>query len=105
MKNKLSLTTYILLVAGIIVLVNILSDNFFLRLDFTEDNRYTLSQATKDILASLKEPVTITAYFTEEVPPEVAKTKRDFKDLLVEYSNLSKGMINYQFIDPNEDQE
>ncbi|MCX6257390.1 MAG: GldG family protein [Bacteroidia bacterium] len=105
MKNKLSATTYILLVVAILILVNILSDKFFLRLDFTEDSRYTLSNATKDILRSLKEPVTVTAYFTEDVPPEIAKVKRDFKDLLVEYGNISKGMVAYQFIDPNAEQD
>ncbi len=98
-------TTYLLIALGILVLVNILSDNFFFRMDLTSDHRYTLSKATKNIIRNLKEPVTITAYFSSNIPSELAKTKRDFKEMLVEYNNISKGQIVYEFIDPSVDQE
>jgi len=88
MKNKKSINTQILLVFAILLVINVLSDKFFFRLDFTSDNRYTLSQATKNILKSLDEPVTVTAYFTEDLPPDIAVVRRDFKDLLVEYANI-----------------
>lgn len=105
MKAKGSLYTYLLLVAGIIVLVNVLSDRFFLRLDLTADQQYTLSEATRDILKDLDDPVTVKAYFTKDLPPDVAKTRRDFKELLVEYHNISRGKVMYEFIDPSEDEE
>lgn len=95
---------YLLIVLGILVLANILSDNLFVRLDLTADNQYTLSKATKNILKNLDEPVTITAYFSKDVPTQMAKTKRDFKELLVEYHNISKGMVVYEFIDPSADE-
>ena len=104
MKNKRTVSTYLLLVAGVLILLNILSDRFFVRLDLTEDNRYTLSGATKDILRNLDEPVTVTAYFSENIPANFSKIKRDFKEMLVEYSNISKGMLVYEFIDPLKDQ-
>ncbi len=63
MKRKKSALTYILLVAGVLVLLNILADRFFVRLDFTADKRYTLSQATRDILKELDKTVTVTVYF------------------------------------------
>src|SRR5580693_6772112 len=105
MKNKTSLLKFILPVIGIIILVNVLSDSFFFRLDFSADKRYTLSKATKDILANIKSPITVKAYFSENLPPDIAKTKRDFKDLLIEYVNRSKGKIVYTFINPNEKEE
>ena len=104
MKNRKSITTQILLIIAVLVVINFLSFRFFFRLDFTEDGRYTLSKATKDILKQLEEPVTVTAYFTEELPPDLAVTRNDFKDLLVEYANLSKGRVLYEFVDPNKDQ-
>ncbi|MFC2097997.1 GldG family protein, partial [Bacteroidota bacterium] len=103
MKNKTTFGTYLLLVAGVLILLNILSDRFFVRLDLTEDDRYTLSRATKDILKNLDEPVTVTAYFSENIPANFSKIKRDFKEMLVEYSNISKGMLVYEFIDPLKD--
>ena len=104
MKNKKSILTYILLIAGVIVLVNFLSDRFFLRLDFTGDKQYTLSAATKEILGSLKQTVTVTAYISEELPPDFSKVRRDFKELLIEYSNRSNGNVVFEFINPNKDE-
>lgn len=104
MKTK-SVSIYIVFVLAAIVLVNIISDKLFVRLDLTEDNRYTLSNATKDIIKNLDEPVTITAYFSEDLPPDIAKTRRDFKELLTEYRNISKNNIMYEFISPNADEE
>lgn len=99
MKNSVS----ILLIAGIILLVNLLSNQFFLRFDLTEDQQYTLSKATKDILKNLEEPVTVTAYFSEGLEPSIAKTKDDLRDMLTEYSTYSTGYVDYKFIDPTDD--
>jgi gliding-associated putative ABC transporter substrate-binding component GldG len=103
MKNKL--ITTIILVAAIVLIANIISQDFFVRLDFSEDKQYTLNQATKDILKNLQEPVTIKAYFSENLPPNVAKVKKDFKEMLIEYNNRSKGMLVYEFIDPSKNEE
>ncbi|OFX49871.1 MAG: hypothetical protein A2046_16120 [Bacteroidetes bacterium GWA2_30_7] len=105
MKSQKNIYVYFLLIIGVIILINILSDKFFVRLDFTEDNRYTLSKATKDIIKSLDEPITVKAYFSEDVPPDVAKTKRDFKELLVEFASVSGGKVVYEFINPNADEQ
>jgi gliding-associated putative ABC transporter substrate-binding component GldG len=105
MKSVKNITLYILMVIGVVVLINYLSNQFFFRLDFTEDKRFTLSHATRDILRNLKEPVTITAYFSGNLPPQLEQVKRDFRDMLIEYSNRSKGMVAYEFVDPLKDDE
>jgi len=91
--------------AGIVLLVNFLSYRYFLRIDFTADKRYTLSKATRGILSEIREPVTIKAYFTRELPPQIDAVRNDFKDLLIEYKTASKGMVQYSFTDPNEKPE
>jgi gliding-associated putative ABC transporter substrate-binding component GldG len=95
----------ILLLAGILLLVNVLSQRFFFRLDLTEGKQYTLSRATKDILKSLGNPVTVTAYFSEDLPPDLQKIRKDFQEMLVEYGNGSKGLVDYEFINPNKTPE
>ena len=55
---------FIVLIFGILVLVNFLSSRQFLRLDLTEDKRYTVSNATKDVIRNLDDIVTITTYFS-----------------------------------------
>lgn len=93
------------LVLGIIIFINLLSDEFFIRFDFTENHQYTLSDATKSILKNLDEPVTIKAYFSKDLPPNVASTRRDFKDMLIEYANRSNGKLIYDIIDPNSSED
>jgi gliding-associated putative ABC transporter substrate-binding component GldG len=100
MKNKLYIS--IGLVIAIVLLANLISQDFFVRLDFTEDRTYTLNNATKDLLKDLKEPVTVKAYYSENLPPDIAKGRKDLKELLIEYGNLSKGMLVYEFINPGE---
>ena len=99
MKNSVT----ILLLAGIVILLNVLSKQLFFRWDVTEQKQYTLSKATKNILKDLNDQVTVKAYFSKDLPANIAKTKRDFQELLIEYSNLSKGSLDYEFVNPNED--
>ncbi|MBN2610080.1 MAG: Gldg family protein [Bacteroidales bacterium] len=105
MKTKSTILYTLAMVVGIIILLNYLSNRFFFRLDLTDDSRYSLSPATKNILRSLEQPVTITAYFTKKLPPQFENLKRDFKNMLTDYKTISKGMVVYEFIDPAVDEE
>ncbi len=105
MRSKSTVIYAVLMVVGIIILVNYLSNRFFFRLDLTEEKRYSLSTATKDVLRSLDEPVTVSAYFTKKLPPNYANLKRDFRNMLTDYQTISKGMVAYEFVDPAEDEE
>jgi len=93
----------ILLTIGIIISLNVLIQPFNLRFDLTKNKQYTLSPATKQILSNLNENITVTAYFSDGLPPDVSKVKRDFQDLLVELSALAKGKLDYKFVVPNTD--
>ena len=103
MKNTSKINSRLLLILAITIVINVLADRFFFRFDFTEDKRYTLSQATKNILEDLDETVTVTAYFTEDLPQEFMKLKRDFKELLIEYGSASGKNVVYEFVDPAND--
>ncbi|MEZ4946480.1 MAG: Gldg family protein [Cyclobacteriaceae bacterium] len=102
MKQKLYITT--ILVIAILLVINLLSNEFHLRFDLTDEKQYTLSQATRDILNDLEEPVTIKAYFSEDLPPNVIKARQDFQEMLVEYASLADGLLLYEFINPNENE-
>ena len=71
-------TTSILLIVGILIIFNLFSVQYYFRIDLTEDKQYTLSEATKNIMESLDEPITVKAYFSENLPPNIARTKKDF---------------------------
>lgn len=95
-----SLTIGSLAVIGSLVLANIIGLRAFARFDVTRDQMYTLSQATRDTLSALDDSVTITAYFTENLPPPYSSNARYVRDLLEEYRSASKGKVAFEFIDP-----
>lgn len=104
MKTK-NIFTQLGVAIGILFILNLISTKLYFRLDFTEDQRYTLSKATKNIITELKDVVTIKAYFSQDLPPQIAATKQDFNDLLIEFEKRSNGNIVYEFINPNENEE
>ena len=101
--DKKTILTRLAIVIAIIVIGNVLANSLLLRLDFTADQRYTLSNATKDVLNELEEVITIKAYFTEDVPVELQRTHQEFRELLIEYENRN-GNIFFEFIDPSGDE-
>lgn len=90
---------FVAIIIGILVLVNFLSSRRFFRADLTQDKRYTVSKATKNLIKSLDDIVTITVYFSTE-PAEVAQIRRDVKDVLDEYKAFSK-KLQIDYIDPS----
>lgn len=91
---------FVLAVAGSLVLLNILGLRAFGRTDLTHDKIYTLSQASKETMQGLTDDVTVTAYFTNDLPNPYAGNARYVRDLLEEYRAVSKGHLNFEFIDP-----
>ncbi|MEQ8472522.1 MAG: Gldg family protein [Marinoscillum sp.] len=103
--NKKNIIIQVVIVLAIILVANLISNELYFRLDFTEDNRYTFSDATEDVVKNIDGVVTITAYFSEDLPPQLMKTRQDFQDQLVEYEDLSGGNIVFEFVNPNESEE
>ncbi len=89
---------FVAIIFGILVLINFLSTRRFIRADLTEDKRYTISKATRNVLDTLDDIVTITAYFSTNTA-EVAKLRRDVRDVLDEYNAFSKN-LQIDFVNP-----
>ena len=91
---------FVAIIFGILVLINFLSTRRFIRADLTEDKRYTISNATKNVLDTLDDIVTITAYFSTN-PAEIAQIRRDVRDVLEEYNAFSK-KLQIDFVNPTD---
>ncbi|WP_163832852.1 GldG family protein [Spartinivicinus ruber] len=91
--------------AAVVLISVMLLNNLFksLRVDLTEDNLYTLSDGTRNMLANLQEPVTLTFYFTnkasEDLPFWRTYAKR-VHELLEEYAELANGKLTLEVVDP-----
>ena len=71
--KKSKIISQLLIFIGILIVVNMISEKLFLRLDFTADKRYTLSTASKDILNDLDDVVTVTNEDAFETARRAAK--------------------------------
>ncbi len=89
------------MVLAIIVVLNLLSEVAYFRIDFTEDKRYTLGKATRGILEDLDDVITVKAYFTEDLPAQLGYIRNELRDQFVEYENHSDGNFVFEFINPN----
>lgn len=105
MMKTAKISTTIGLMVLIVIIINILTHIYSIRLDLTENKEYTLSKATRNILKELDRPVTVTAYFSKDLPPNIINISTSLKDMLIEYGNRSKGMVVYRFVNPNEKEE
>jgi gliding-associated putative ABC transporter substrate-binding component GldG len=90
----------ILLVLGILVVVNFISVRFFGRLDLTAQGVYTLSDASRTLVGSLDDRVTVRAYFTEDLPAPYNGHRRSVLDMLSEYKAYGGGNFQFEFVNP-----
>lgn len=91
---------YVAAVIGSLVLLNIIGLRAFARLDLTREKVYTLARASEEAVKDLKEPVIISAYFSEQLPPPYSDNARFARDLLEEFRSASGGKVSFEFIDP-----
>ena len=91
--------------AGILVLftfILLLSGLLHTRFDLTQEKRYTLSNATKELLLQPDEPVEIDVYLTGNLSSGFRKLKIATEELLENYRDYSKGRLQFRFIKPDE---
>lgn len=89
------------ILVGILVVLNVLLVGLpGWRIDLTRDKAFTLAEATTETLGKLDKPITITAYFTENLPAPFSDNARYTKDLLSEMRAASGGQLSFEFLDP-----
>ncbi|MBI4179970.1 GldG family protein [bacterium] len=92
-------TAGLAIITGVLVLVNLVSYQYFTRLDFTEDKIYSLSTAARRLLGALPDRVRVRVFFDEQLPPEYAPNRRYLRELLDEMSAASRGGLVVEFAD------
>ena len=100
--NKIWLSKYwwiFLLI--LIIAVNFLASVFHSRLDLTKEKRYTLSNASKQLLRNLDEPVMIDVFVHKEsLPSEVKKLENSINEFLLNCKEYGKSNFQFKFFNP-----
>ena len=99
-NNNSSYILYAIYIAAF-VLINLISMNYFLRLDLTDNKMYSLSESSKLTINKIDDPLIIDLYFSDDLPGPLKNNKRYIQDVLEEYAAYS-GYINFYFV-PNDE--
>jgi len=102
LANRREAILQVLLIAGSLIALTYVADQFLWRADLTENNRYTLASASHDMAQNLDDPVTVTAYFSANLPARFGRTKEEFRALLQEFRAAADGNVEFTFVNPNE---
>ena len=73
------------------------------RLDLTENGLFTLSDGTRNIVASLQEPVRLKFYYSRSIAanqPGLRVEAQRVRDMLEEITMAANGMVQLEIIDP-----
>jgi len=70
------------------------------RLDLTEDQRFSLNEATKSVLRDLKEPVHISIFLDGDLPNGFNQLKRATIDMASDLKSYAGGKLDFTVIDP-----
>lgn len=96
---------FLAIAAGILIALNVLGTFFFLRGDVTKDRLFTLSEGSERVVRDLEDQLTITAYFTPDLPAPFNAQERYVRDILAEYQAASGGKVVVRVVHPDDDEE
>ncbi len=85
-----------------LLLINILAQNYFFRLDLTAEKRYTITESSKTILENLEEPIYIEIYLEGELNSSFKRLQKSVKETLQEFSMYAGKNIQFTFINPEQ---
>lgn len=88
-----------LIAVVIVILANILSSRNFFRVDLTEEKRFSISEATKNLLMELDDVVYVEIYLDGNLPPAWERMKNAIVETLEEFRVYSD-FIQYRFVNP-----
>lgn len=107
-SNKMNSKHFSRLLVALLCLGNLAVANLWLqeitwaRVDVTEGQIYSISDATRGYLSKLQEPMIIRGYFSKRTHPLLAPLVPRLRDFLKEYAIAGKGKVHVEFVDPLE---
>lgn len=92
-------------IAALFIAVTVLSSQLFrsARLDLTEDQLFTLSDGTRQVLQEIDEPIRLRFYYSSRIAeelPDIGVYAQRVQDMLEEYASISGGMVQLEVLDP-----
>ena len=102
-KKNIKRNNIIQLILGIviIILLNVIGAYLFTRVDLTSEKRYSLSDATREMLGEVDDIVFFRVYLEGDFPAGFQRLRNATKEMLDEFRAYNDN-IHYEFINPSE---
>ena len=91
--------------AAVLVVAALLSRQWYVRLDLTERNDYSVSGTSIEVLEDLDDIATLTAYLSSDLPAHMIGFRPRVEDILSQYRARGGGNLLVRFVDPATDPE
>jgi len=92
------------ILATALVVLNIVSRDKFSRLDLTDNDQFTLSISSRNVLDSIDDLLIMKVYFSDDLPGELGNTRRYLQDILEEYEAYGNNNVRFEFYAPESDE-
>ena len=83
----------------LLVLLNFVGRNAYIRADLTKQHSYSLSKASKTLVKNLDEPVSIRVFFDKKLPAQYSAITQYVEDLLDEYKRAANKNFSVSLMD------
>ena len=92
----------LLLANGVValMLINLLSSQYFFRLDLTDEKRYTIHPSTREMLSGLDEDVYVEVFLEGELNAGFRRFQKAIRENLEMFRIYSRNRVQYTFTDP-----
>ena len=101
MQNRKKDIIQFLSILVIVILINIIGSLAHHRFDLTKEGRYSLSEASKELLSSLDDYIYIEVYLEGDFPSGIERLSLETRQILSEFKAQNE-LIQFTFINPTE---
>ena len=99
-KTSTKYFQFILMVA-IVFVINVISTFIYTEIDLTDDDRFTLSENTQNIVAQADDNLSIRVLLDGEFPAGFKRLQTSVKDILDKFRDINSNIV-FEFEDPSE---
>lgn len=99
MKSPKNNATKIVVLILILIGINLIASQLYVRFDLTKNKRYTLSDASKATVSNATQPIIIDVLLSGNLPTEFKRLQTETKQLLEEFGTVNN-QIRVNYIDP-----
>ncbi|MFY0653838.1 MAG: gliding motility-associated ABC transporter substrate-binding protein GldG [Cyclobacteriaceae bacterium] len=100
-ERKLHHMLYFLIGLVLVVVANQLINRYPVRFDLTEEKRYSISDASVQLLKSLDDVAYVEVYLDGEMPSGFKRLKKAIEETLEDFQFYAGTNVEYKFIDPS----